>query len=47
LRGCCLDVSKAKKYGFEAKKDFDRGLKETIDWYIKNKRKSLRRQKII
>jgi GDP-L-fucose synthase len=33
-----LDVSKAKKYfGFEAKTDFDKGLKATIDWYIKNK----------
>ena len=30
-----LDVSRAKtKFGFEAKKDFDEGLKETIDWYV-------------
>ena len=33
-----LDVSKAKKYfGFEAKTDFDEGLKATIDWYLKHK----------
>ena len=29
-----LDVSRAKKlFGFEAKTDFDKGLKTTIDWY--------------
>ena len=29
-----LDVSRAKKlFGFEAKTDFDKGLKATIDWY--------------
>ena len=34
----CLDVSRAKKeFGFEAKIDFNTGLKETIEWYIKNK----------
>ncbi|MDD5134762.1 MAG: GDP-L-fucose synthase [Phycisphaerae bacterium] len=34
----CLDTSRAKKlFGFEAKTDFDAGLKATIDWYIKNK----------
>ncbi len=33
-----LDVSRAKKYfGFEAKTDFDKGLKATIDWYLKHK----------
>jgi len=33
-----LDVSKAKKFfGFEAKTDFDEGLKATIDWYLKHK----------
>lgn len=33
-----LDVSRAKQeFGFEAKTDFDQGLKETITWYIKNK----------
>ena len=32
----CLDVSRAKKeFGFEAKTDFDEGLKATIDWYKK------------
>lgn len=32
-----LDVSKAKKeFGFEAKTDFDKGLKKTIEWYLKN-----------
>ena len=35
----CLDVSKAKKeFGFEAKTDFRKGLKKTIEWY-KNERK--------
>jgi GDP-L-fucose synthase len=30
----CLDTSKAfKEFGFRAKIDFDRGLRETIDWY--------------
>jgi len=34
----CLDVSRAKKYfGFEAKTDFDEGLKATIDWYIQTR----------
>lgn len=33
-----LDVSRAKKYfGFEAKTDFDEGLKATADWYMANK----------
>jgi len=33
----CLDTSKAKKlFGFEAKTDFDNGLKQTIEWYKKN-----------
>lgn len=32
-----LDVSLAKKeFGFKAKTSFERGLKNTIDWYIKN-----------
>jgi GDP-L-fucose synthase len=35
-----LDTSRAKKlFSFEAKTDFDTGLKETIDWY-KNQRKA-------
>ena len=29
----CLDVSKAKEFGFEAETDFDEGLKETVEWY--------------
>lgn len=34
----CLDVSKAKKeFGFEAKVNFDEGLKKTIEWYEENK----------
>lgn len=37
----CLDVSRAKKYfGFEAKTDFDEGLRATIDWYRANRKKS-------
>jgi GDP-L-fucose synthase len=36
-----LDVSRAKKeFGFEAKTDFDKGLKETIDWYKNLRKKS-------
>ena len=35
----CLDTSRAKAYfGFEAKTDFDAGLKATINWYRKNKK---------
>lgn len=34
----CLDVSKAKKeFGFEAKIDFDVGLKKTIEWYLEKR----------
>jgi GDP-L-fucose synthase len=33
-----LDVSRAKQaFGFEAKTDFDEGLKNTIKWYIENR----------
>jgi GDP-L-fucose synthase len=32
----CLDVSKAKAFGFVAKTDFKSGLKNTINWYISN-----------
>jgi len=33
----CLDTSRAKKlFDFEAKTDFDTGLKQTIEWYKKN-----------
>lgn len=32
----CLDVSKAKKYfNFTTKTNFDEGLKQTINWYLK------------
>ncbi|KKS95358.1 MAG: GDP-4-keto-6-deoxy-D-mannose-3,5-epimerase/4-reductase (GDP-fucose synthetase) [Microgenomates group bacterium GW2011_GWC1_43_13] len=32
-----LDVSRARKeFGFEAKTSFEKGLKDTIDWYTKN-----------
>ena len=34
----CLDTTKAEKlFGFKAKTDFEKGLKETIEWY-KNSR---------
>ena len=40
----CLDVSKAKEYfDFEAKTDFDEGLKATVEWYMEN-RKNLQTQ---
>jgi GDP-L-fucose synthase len=33
----CLDTSKAiKEFGFKAKTGFQEGLKNTIDWYIRN-----------
>ena len=33
----CLDTSKAlKEFSFKAKTKFDKGLKKTIEWYIKN-----------
>jgi len=32
-----LDVSRAKKeFGFSAKTTFEKGLKETIEWYLNN-----------
>jgi len=37
----CLDISRAKEYfGFKAKTNFDEGLKKTIEWYLKNRKKS-------
>ena len=34
-----LDVSRAKaEFGFEAKMDFDEGLKRTIQWYLEDRR---------
>lgn len=36
----CFDLSRAKKeFGFEAKTDFEEGLKKTINWYIKQNQK--------
>jgi len=36
----CLETSKARKlFGFEAKTNFDEGLKATIDWYTANRGK--------
>lgn len=36
----CLDTTRAKEYfGFEAKTDFEEGLKNTIQWYKENKGK--------
>ncbi len=33
----CLDTSRAsEEFGFKAKTKFDKGLKETIEWYINN-----------
>ncbi|HUU64032.1 MAG TPA: GDP-L-fucose synthase [Dehalococcoidia bacterium] len=35
----CLDTSKAKKeFGFEARTDFRKGLRRTIEWYDKERR---------
>jgi GDP-L-fucose synthase len=34
----CLDISRAEReFGFKAKTNFEEGLKQTIDWYEKNK----------
>lgn len=34
----CLDVTRAaKEFGFRAQTGFDEGLRETIDWYLKNR----------
>ena len=33
----CLDVSRAKEsFGFQAKVDFDEGLRRTIEWFLQN-----------
>lgn len=33
----CLDISRAKEsFGFQAKVDFDEGLRRTIDWFLQN-----------
>ena len=37
-----LDTSKAKKlFGFEAKTDFNQGLKATIDWYVSQRKSKI------
>jgi len=36
----CLDISRAKSFGFESTTNFDQGLKRTIDWW-KNERAGL------
>lgn len=36
-----LDISKAKNLGWESSINFEEGLKETIQWYIKNKNTNL------
>lgn len=34
----CLDTSKAEKlFGFRAETDFENGLRETINWYLRNR----------
>jgi len=38
----CLDTSRAEKeFGFKAKTDFEKGLKETIGWYVERENKNL------
>jgi GDP-L-fucose synthase len=32
-----MDMSRAKSYGFECQVSLEDGIKETIDWYLKNK----------
>ena len=35
----CLDVSRAKeRLGFEAKTDLQTGLKQTIEWFLKEQK---------
>jgi len=35
----CLDVTRAEKlFGFRAQKNFEEGLKASIDWYLQNRR---------
>jgi len=37
-RRYAMDCSKIKKeVGWKAETDFERGLRKTVDWYIKNK----------
>ncbi|MFX0133449.1 MAG: GDP-L-fucose synthase family protein [Candidatus Hodarchaeota archaeon] len=41
-----LDVSRAKKaFGYEAKVNFDEGLKRTIDWFIENQEAIYKKEK--
>ncbi|NVM01265.1 MAG: GDP-L-fucose synthase [Candidatus Helarchaeota archaeon] len=42
-----LDVSRAKKaFGYEAKVNFDEGLKRTIDWFIENQEAIYKKEKV-
>lgn len=36
----CVDISRAQKFGFKAKISLEEGLKRTISWYIKTRKKS-------
>ena len=33
----CLDTTRARVFGFEAKTDFDEGLQRTIQWYCNSR----------
>ncbi len=34
----CLDTTRAReRFGFQAQMDFETGLKNTIDWFVKNR----------
>jgi len=42
----CLDTSKAREeFGFEAKTDFNEGLKKTINWYKNHTRENLKKSR--
>lgn len=34
----CLDVSKAKEFGFQAKTSLDKGLEKTVEWYLETQK---------
>ncbi len=36
----CLDITRAlERFGFKARKDFREGLKETVEWYARNRKR--------